>query len=275
VANVKSRDLEYEIKDYSFRSFIDVDDKAEEVENYSFSELSSHSPEDVKGQKKIIRLEKELAENNDFKISSVVLKHRGFSKLENDEREKRISEEVEKRVIELEKNAVDKGFAEGVRLGKEEVYNQLKDSTEEKMTTFTTMLSEVLSHKEEVIEEQKKEIFSVVKDLCRWIILRELKDDGTYIHRLLEKLVLEMQTKDNLLIKVNQASFEKMPDVLEFVQGKLGHLKNVRVEVDYDLEKPGIVLESENGIINADLDVQFNCLAGLFESVGVPSKEEV
>lgn len=272
MSNVKSNGLDYEVSDYSFKSFVEVPDNAAGVESYEFSELDLETPITRENHKKVLRIEREFAQGNDFKISPVVLKHRGFSKVENDEKEKRIAEEVERRVAEIEKDAVERGFEEGVRKGQEEIYKQLKDSTEEKMSSFTAMLAEVLAQKAEIIETQKKDMFSIIKDLTKWIILRELKDDGEYIHRLLEKLVLEIQTKDNLLIKVNKQSFEMMPEVLEFVQAKLGHLKNVRVEIDYDLEQKGIILESENGIINADLEVQFHSLAELFTSVGVENE---
>ena len=65
-----------------------------------------------------------------------------------------------------------------------------------------------------------------------------------------------------------------MPEVLEVVQGKLGELTNTRVEIDYDIEAPGIVVESQNGIVNGSLKTQLDSLDKLFEAVGLASSED-
>ena len=61
-----------------------------------------------------------------------------------------------------------------------------------------------------------------------------------------------------------------MPVVLETVQKKLGELSNVRLEIDYDIKGPGIILASDNGIINATLTEQLNNLDKLFETIDLP-----
>ncbi len=120
---------------------------------------------------------------------------------------------------------------------------------------------------EEILSNQKEEMYHLLKNLAKWIVLRELNNDGKYIERLLEKLLLEMQVRNNLLIQVNAAEFSQMPEVLEYIQGRLGEMKNVRVEIDSSVKTKGIVIESENGIINATLEEQFKSLDKLFEDV--------
>ena len=130
------------------------------------------------------------------------------------------------------------------------------------------MVNFVLQTQEEIINQQKSEIYLLLKNLAKWIVLRELKDDGQYISRLLERLVQEMQVKSNLLIKVNKKSFEGMEEVLETVQDNLGKLNNVRVEVDYDVSENGLIVEADNGIIDGTLEEQFKKLDELFSVVG-------
>jgi flagellar assembly protein FliH len=40
-----------------------------------------------------------------------------------------------------------------------------------------------------------------------------------------------------------------MPEIIETVEAKLGHLSNVRIEIASEINHPGIILESENGLI--------------------------
>jgi flagellar assembly protein FliH len=129
------------------------------------------------------------------------------------------------------------------------------------------MVTAVLHTHDEILSKQKTEMYQLLRNLSKWIVLRELQEDGKYIERLLEKLLVEMQVRSNLLIQVNTDDFASMPEVLEHVQGRLGEMKNVRIEIDSSVKSRGIIIESENGIINATMEEQFKSLDKLFEDV--------
>ena len=265
-----------EIQEYKFQTFHDVaedDPSYGAPQSYQFRDLNEVIGQDIEAKKKILRVERKRAWESDFKISPIVQEHRGLRKQEEEERERQIEQEVQARLQAIEADAVKRGYEEGVRAGREEVYNQTRLATEDKLTALSAMITDVLRTQEEIISVQKHEIYKMIKNLTKWIILRELKEDGAYVERLLEKLIVEVQTKANLLIQINQKEFEKMPEVLECVQKKIGQLPNVRVEIDYDIDEKGLVVESENGIINGTLEEQFRNLDKLFESVGVDEHE--
>jgi flagellar assembly protein FliH len=70
------------------------------------------------------------------------------------------------------------------------------------MLELNQMIQDVYERRDKIFEEQKIEIYETIKTLPKWVILRELNEDGQYIQRLLEKLILEIQTKNNLLIPI-------------------------------------------------------------------------
>jgi flagellar assembly protein FliH len=162
----------------------------------------------------------------------------------------------------------------GLKDGQEEVFAQTRAEVEQKIESLTEMIGEVLKTQHELLAAEKMAVYRTIRNLTKWVILRELKDDGEYVVRLLEKLMNELQVKSNVLIQIDSKSFEDKPDILEILQEKLGELNNIRVEVDYDIEGPGVVVESENGIINGSLKEQFYNLSRLFESVGLQANEE-
>ena len=200
-------------------------------------------------------------------FSPIVKEHRGLLDQEKKERERKILDEVSRRIEIIKQGAYEDGFNEGVDAGEKEVFNQTKAETEEKLNILTEMINEVLVVKESIIMNQKDEIYKLIRNLTKWVILRELKDDGEYISRLLEKLIIETQETSNLLVQVNQKQFSAMPEIIEVVQNKLGKLDNVRVEVDYEISENGIVIDSDNGIISGTLDQQFESLDKLFDTV--------
>ena len=245
----------------------------ESTSNYEFLDINSVSPAQEKEHQDVIRNERAHATRTNFKVAPIVKEHRGMIKQEENERENQIQNEVSRRLLMIEEDAYERGFQRGQEDGREEVFRETQAATDEKLELLNSMIKEVLSSKAEMLKEERVQVYETVKTLSKWIVLRELKEDGNYIERLLEKLILEMQTKSNLLIHVNQSAFDSMPEVLEQVQKRIGELTNVRVEVDHNQDLPGMVLQSENGILNGRLGVQFKNLDKLFSNVGLPFED--
>lgn len=270
----KMNTIEFKVENYTFESFtsslLSQDDH--QPKNFEFVDIKSLKSDHIKHEK-IIKNERAAAQKNNFQISPVVLEHRGLLNQENQEREQKIQDEVERRLVALQEKAFEQGFEKGMEQGLEQVFNQTRQETEERLEAVSEMISNVLTTEKSLIEDYKTEIYNTVKSLTKWMILRELKDDGEYLSRLLEKLILEINSRSNLLIKVSEQSFSAMPEVLEIVQSKLGKFKNLRVEVDQDLCQYGICVESDNGIVNASLEQQLQAIDKLFETLGVKTPE--
>lgn len=268
------KDKEFEVEEFQFRSFSKVlkaeDRKAKE---FQFDMLDGMKPKEKQEHQLKISKERNHARSTNFKISPIVREYRGLFSQEEKEVLERIDKEVSRKVGLQEEEARKRGFEEGVKQGREEIFAQTKASVEEKLSSLSAMIADVFQTRSDILNQQAQEIYKMVKTLTKWIILRELKDDDGYMERLLEKLIIELQSKSNLLVQVNQKEFERMPEVLEIVQEKLGELSNVRLEIDFDIENKGMIVESENGIINGSLEEQFKSLDRLFETVDLYESE--
>lgn len=266
-------ETEQNITSFSFPEFSGASNTPADATEFLYRDLSKAQSYKSPEKAKVIKAERDRAEESGFNISPIVREYRGMARQEVDERERRVEDEVLKRLEFLKEKAFEEGFQEGIEQGKAEVFDQTRKMTEEKLTHLTSLIQEVLAEKEELLAKEKSEAYRLLRNLSKWIVLRELKEDGAYIERLLEKLITEIGSKQNLLIQVNQQQFDSMPEVLEVVQKKLGELKNVRVETDSDVSANGFIIESENGIINGTLEEQFHQLDRLFEAVGLENNE--
>ena len=257
-----------EVTDYKFQSFTETDANADIVSLFEFKPLLSASQTIAKSEfQKVIKEERTHAKNTQFKINPITEEYRGLKDQERREYQEAVEKEVARRVSEIQDEAFKAGFDEGVNQGREEIFNEMRSVVDQKLDNFSQMVTEVLKTQDDIIAAQKKEIYLLLKNLTKWIIIRELKEDGTYIERLLEKLLLEIQARNNLLIQVNSRDFAGMPEILAHVQSRLGELKNVRVEIDSAIQSSGMIVESDNGIINATMEEQFKSLEKLFEDV--------
>ncbi len=256
------------VTEYQFQNFNEVEEASDIVKLFEFKPLFNNSQITAKADfQKTIKNERVAAKTSNFKVNPIVEQFRGLRDQEEREYEDRVELEVKRRVQLVSEEAYKIGFDEGVKQGREEIFDQMRSSVDEKLDDFSVMVADVLKTQEEILANQKKEMYQLLRNLSKWIVLRELDEDGKYIERLLEKLLLEMQCRHNLLILVNPTDFSAMPEVLEHVQARLGELKNVRIEMDTSVRTKGIIVESENGIINATMEEQFKSLDKLFEDV--------
>lgn len=260
-----------EVESYEFRPFVETT-ATEEIQNYSFSELNTLTPK-LKQERKIKLLEESYAaEKNSFVISPIVKQHRGIKEEENAEKEQRIEDEVKRRFLKLKDEAQEEGYKDGLEKGRQEIREHLMVEVEKKLDILSEFIVQAQAREQELIKEQKFEIYELLKTLTKWVILRELKEDDKYLERLLEKLILEIGARDNLHISVSKDCFDKMPEVLEAIEKRLGTLKNLRVEVSNGISQ-GINIDSENSLIVGTLEQQFKNLDKIFESVGLESNE--
>jgi flagellar biosynthesis/type III secretory pathway protein FliH len=58
-----------------------------------------------------------------------------------------------------------------------------------------------------------------------------------------------------------------MPSVVEAIQAKLGEMKNIRIEPETELRGRGLILESENNLIDGSMESLFATIDKMFASV--------
>lgn len=259
-----------EIKPFKFGQLVPESKNyvADEVNEFEMKPLAEAAQLKNNLTDEIIRQEREYEAATSFSIDPIVKEHRGLKNQEDEDYEKAVAEEVARRLEELSQQAYQQGLSDGRAAGMEKAYEEALKIHEENIIKLQQMVEDLNVTRQEILENSKDEGYKLIKNLTKWIVLKEV-EDKKYIQRLLEKLILEMNTKSNLLIKVDNETLKFMPEIIETVEQKLGSLTNVRVEAHDDMNGKGIILESENGIIDGTLEAQFASIDKLFEAVGI------
>lgn len=266
--------VDFNISDYKFQSFKVPEDDSEDPKGYEFKDFKNVIKREDLISEKILNNERKISEENNFSITPVVKEHRGLKKQEEIEKEKKILREVQKRVDLLKEQALEEGKKEGIELGKKEVSESTKGEADQKLISLTDMIFDLQKGYKKIISKQKSEIIDLVKSLTKWVVKRELEDDGDYLKRLLDNLISEVDSKSNLILHVSKKDFERMPEVLQEIEGNIGKLNNVRLVVNHEIETKGMILESENGIIKGTQEEQFEIIDKIFNSVSIESPDE-
>lgn len=260
------RDLKvtpYKFGELSPSSTVDSPEKFSEFQLQSFKDAAL-AKNNITEDK--IRTERKFEKEKAFSILPLVREHRGLVSQEDRDIEEMIQEEVKRRVSQLQEETYNQAFKQGVDKGYQKAYDEASQAFQARVNELSCLIDEIKSQSNQVIEVNKKDSVNMIKNLVKWISLKEIEDED-YLVRLLNKLIHEMNTKNNLLVRVNEKSFKYMPEVIKKVEEKVGSLPNIRVEVDLDQDEKGIVLESENGIIDGSISAQFKSLDKIFEEV--------
>lgn len=227
--------------------------------NEGVSDASAPSEDNIRG-------ERTFAQKNNFKIDEIVKEYRGLSRQEQQDLEHKIQQEVQRRFEATYDEAYREGLEKGRQEGKDAAHSEFQEILAQRVDEFSQMIVQVQASSQKLLEKNRDEIYDFVKRFTKWIVLKEI-DEKVYLQSLLEKLILELNARKNLIVKVGKANFGQMPEVISFVESRVGQLVNVRVEIVPELNKPGIILESENGLIDGSLEGVFQNIDKIFEQV--------
>lgn len=233
---------------------------------FAFDELSGESVNSQSASDEEIRTERTHERKNNFKIDSAVREMRGISRQEQSDFEARVDAEVQRRLNAVQEKAYAEGVEQGKEDGKAQAYEEHQAKLGAELENFSQVLTELSSQSKSMIEEERHNIYEFIKRFTKWIVLKEI-DEKVYLEKLLEKLILELNAKKNLIIKVGKNNFQAMPEILTAVEARLGQLQNTRIEIVPEIQHPGIILESDNGLIDGSLEGVFGNIDRIFEQV--------
>ncbi len=254
-----------DVKPFSFQAFENVTDASSSARTFEFQDLAKANLKPSQPSATIIRTEREAEAKTSFKIDTIVRDLRGLSAQEKDDLETKISREVEVRLRQIKEEAYREGIDKGRMEGADAALQDAMQIHQEQISSVQNMITSLQESFQKNLSDNQTEMLEMSKRLVKWLVLKEIQDDS-YLPKLMEKLLLEMNEKRNLVVRVSPADFKAMPKLLEEIQNRLGSLPNVRVEPDLDLEHRGISIESENSIVHGTVESLFKTIDRLYES---------
>lgn len=272
IINEQEKEPDYKkihIQEYIFTVLSGPQNQANDknLNKFEFRPLGKAIFDEQEKLAKVIKKESVQAKDSGFKISQLVKEHRGIQELEDMEYEQKVREDVRVRVNAMKNEELERAWTQGRKVGQEQFEIKAKKLIHEKSVFLEKLIEEVALNKEKILKDQELKIIELLRVLTKWVILRELKDDGQYLSRLIQKLMGELNQRDHLVVKVNKNYFKNMDDVVEALREKLDILHNCRVEVDHYQNNIGIILESQSGLADGSFETQMTFLDSLFEKV--------
>ena len=165
---------------------------------------------------------------------------------EVEERERYVKQIAEK-TDKLEKDAYEKGFAQGEKAGRELGEKRLDSAVK----SFTEVLAGVQKLKGELYRESEQDMLRLVLAITRKVVQKEVSTDRGVILNMIKSALKYVADQEEITIRLN-------PSDLEFAgqhkEETMKGMKNVTIEGDEEIQRGDAVIKSNRGIIDCGIE---------------------
>ena len=214
-------------------------------------------------------------EKGSHPFSSLLDSEKRIEKLlkEIEEREKYVKQFTDKS-DSLEKEAYEKGFAQGERAGRELGEKRF----ESVVKSFSEALKELRRIQEEWHEKNEQHLIELACAVARKVVQREVSIDKSIISRMINAALKYAADHEEIIVRIHPSDLDYASQLRSDIREGMGGIRNVRFEGDESVMRGDVIIESKRGIIETGIEKYFreieNALrAQAKENIQVKSEE--
>ena len=148
----------------------------------------------------------------------------------------------------LEREAYQRGFAEGKAIGKEQAAGEMKPLLER----LAKSMAELSSLRSRIRRDAEKDLLKLSITIARRVLHRELTIDPESIEGLIKVALEKLQSRDLFRVRVH-------PDQEPAIRASLERFSNsqkIEVVPDPSLQRGDVLFETAQGVLDASVDSQ-------------------
>ncbi len=151
---------------------------------------------------------------------------------------------------QIEKEAYQRGFAEGKNLGKEQAAAEVQPVLER----LSRSLSEISALRPRVRREGEKDLVKLAIAIARRVLHRELTIDPESIEGLIKVALERLESRELCTVRVHPDQEAHVRLLLD----RFTHSRKIEIIADKSLRLGDVVLETEHGSIDASVEAQLS-----------------
>ena len=218
-----------------------------------------HSYEKTKKQFGVLAANDANADKR-FNLHPAARKSLGIESEENRNLEGKISEEVERRILELSEEARAQGFEQGKLEGSASAIEEFQVQSKPVFERFLEILNNFENSKNEIYHANEQFLVQLVFQVARQVTLKEVKADPNYVKSLCSLLVEKIGAKDHVKIKIGRDDFNQVEAIREYLKLQFSDLKNIQIDVSDEFTHGGCKVETDLARINASVNTQLELI---------------
>ncbi|MBC86240.1 MAG: hypothetical protein CL677_03585 [Bdellovibrionaceae bacterium] len=198
-------------------------------------------------------LRSQQLKSSDFKISDLVAEQTGIA----EKQRQKIESEVEAQTLEKLKDIQEKAYQEAYELGliegTEKAFKENQQALARKVEDIDVIIGTMQDLVTQVHAESEAEIMRLIHAIASKIAMFEIKSSPEALVEIIEQLFLELKSDQRVVIKLSEDDALFIGTLREKNDQSVEFMKNVKIEVDEELDNGGCILESNFGAIDASI----------------------
>lgn len=164
--------------------------------------------------------------------------------------------QMEARLQQAKQEGFQEGFQIGLEEGKKRGLEEARREYKPLLSMLDRAVQELKAEKETFYEENEVYIVKLAIEIARKIIQRELNQNADILLYIVREALRKVAGNGKIVIRVHPEDLELLQKNRDFLEQQLSTFSSVEFVPSEDVEKGGCVIESESGIVDAQLSVQ-------------------
>lgn len=242
------------------KNIIDRDSAEEMAVNYKPRSIGSQ----ISGQ--ALEYVKNQDSRGDFRVDKIVSEFVGIDELEKQTQQKEIAQQA----IQLSREVQEKAYAEahqlGLKEGREKAYEEQNAYILSEMEQIGILIGEIKEIKTSLMKDNERQIVNLCFYMARRLLMKEIEIDETYIQTLIKKTLEMAQSDEEVTIRLSGEDKEWIDKHQESVFKDLNLDSSTRLEEDRDVQRGGVIIETNYGVIDATVEQRLDKLESILKS---------
>ena len=200
----------------------------------------------------------------DFRVNAVVAEYTGIKELEKLSQQRELEKEALKLSQEVQETAYKEAYNLGKEEGRKEAFDQEKARIDDEIETFRKIIEEIRSIKTGLLKDNEKHIVNLCFYLAKRLLMKEIDENVEYPKTIIKRAIEMAQSDENITIRLSPTDYKFIMRNKEEVLADLNLNQNTKIEEE-DMERGGVILETNYGVIDASIEQRLEKLKDLLE----------
>ena len=165
-----------------------------------------------------------------------------------------LESEIKARVTQTEREAYEKGYAEGHGKG----YDEGKAEVARLVESLHTIITKAIEKRNEIIEEAETQIINLVLLIVKKVIKVISENQKNVVINNVVQALRKLKSRGDVVIRVNLADLELTSEHVKDFMKMVENVKSITVLEDSSVDKGGCIIETDFGQIDARISSQLH-----------------
>jgi len=180
---------------------------------------------------------------------------------------KDIVSSARKKADEIERDAYEKGFAQGQKDG----YELGGKKLDKVLASIEDILKELAEYKARFVKENETEILALVRRIAECVVKGTVRVDNDVVQRNILEAFTLVSDPTEVTLRVSEEDLEHVKELRPGFFEQIEGLNGLTMEADPTVVRGGCILEAKSGNVDGRLETQLETIVSAMEHVDGPA----